>query len=162
MRGEITINNMLYSPFCTKNLTLTQWFWWNSQLYKPYGLLGHNGIDLRAPIWKTLYSTHAGICSIHDDPNNPYGKYIKIRQMYHDWGYETIYAHLSKILVKEGQYIEAKRIIGRTGNTWTNTTWPHLHLGLKFFHPDGSVKDYDNGYKWAVDPISYFQAWITF
>lgn len=118
-------------------------------------------MDYRARPYKTLYSTHAGICSIHEDVNNPYGKYIKIRQMHHDWWYETIYAHLSKIYVKEGQYIEAKRIIWRTWNTWTNTTWAHLHLGLRFLNPDGSVKDRGNGYGGYVDPIKYFQEWIV-
>lgn len=150
---------MLNNPFWWKPY-ITQKFWANPQLYAKYGLKGHNGVDFRASPYKTLYSTHAGICSIHEDKNNPYGKYIKIRQMHSDWGYETIYAHLSNIYVTEGQEVKEKQIIWRTGNTGTNTTWPHLHLGLRFLNPDGSVKDRWNGYGGYVDPIKYFQEWV--
>ena len=53
-----------------------------------------------------------------------YGKLIKID---HFNGYYTRYAHLSKILVKEGQLVKKGDSIGLVGDTG-NSTSPHLHF----------------------------------
>jgi ABC-type transport system substrate-binding protein len=56
-----------------------------------------------------------------------YGKTIIVR---HKYGYKTLYAHLSSIFVKVGQYVKQGQIIGRSGNTGFSTG-PHLHFGIK-------------------------------
>ena len=58
--------------------------------------------------------------------NKGYGKYILID---HGYGYETLYAHLSKIYVEEGQMVKRWDLIGLTGNTGKSTA-PHLHYGV--------------------------------
>lgn len=50
----------------------------------------------------------------------------------HGQGIETLYAHLSKILVKSGQVVLSEQSIGKGGNTG-RSRGPHLHFELRFF-----------------------------
>ena len=43
------------------------------------------------------------------------------------YGYSTVYGHLSKILVKKGEWIEKGQIIGKLGSSG-RSTGPHLHF----------------------------------
>ena len=52
-----------------------------------------------------------------------YGRHIVIK---HGFGYETLYAHMSKTLVKKGQKVKRGEVIGLVGNTGTSVA-PHLH-----------------------------------
>lgn len=61
----------------------------------------------------------------------------------HPNGLQTVYAHLSKVLVKRGQVVEAGKKIARSGSTG-NTTGPHLHFEV--------IK---NGVQ--VNPVPYLQ-----
>jgi murein DD-endopeptidase MepM/ murein hydrolase activator NlpD len=65
----------------------------------------------------------------------------------HGFGFMTFYAHLSKILVKNGQKIARGQVIGLVGNTGKSTS-PHLHYEVR-----------KNGR--AINPINYFFNDIT-
>jgi len=83
----------------------------------------HTGIDLDVPIGTHVHAAMAGtIISAHWEGS--YGNCIRIR---HYNGVVTRYAHLSKIKVKVGQYVQAGQVIANSGNTG-NTTGPHLHF----------------------------------
>lgn len=56
-----------------------------------------------------------------------YGKVVKIK---HPGGYESLYAHQSRIRVKRGQKVKKGQIIGYVGSTG-RSTGPHLHFGMK-------------------------------
>lgn len=59
--------------------------------------------------------------------NYSYGWHIIVR---HWNGRSTLYAHLSKILVKPGQRVQIGQLIGRVGNTG-NSSGPHLHFEIR-------------------------------
>ena len=66
------------------------------------------------------------------------GKAIKID---HDYGYTTIYAHLSKFNVKSNQRVKRGDIIGYTGNTGRSTA-PHLHYEVHYYGKPQNPLDY--------------------
>ncbi len=85
----------------------------------------HEGIDLKADEGTAVYAARAGKVSFAG-PKGGYGYLIIL-----DHGlYETYYAHLSEILVYKGQFVEAGRLIARSGNTGFSTG-PHLHFEIR-------------------------------
>ena len=57
------------------------------------------------------------------------GGYGKLVEIVHSNGYRTRYAHLSKILVRKGELVQQKDIIGKVGSTGL-ATGPHLHYEI--------------------------------
>lgn len=83
----------------------------------------HAGWDYAAPKGTPVKAAAKGKVT-HAGKAGAYGNLIKIA---HAEGYETRYAHLSKILVKAGQTVEAGTVIGQVGSTG-RSTGPHLHF----------------------------------
>ena len=84
----------------------------------------HNGLDIKVYTGDTIVSAFSGKVRICGNEPNGYGNYIVIR---HNNGLETLYGHLSKILVKENQYVISGQLIGLGGNTG-RSTGSHLHF----------------------------------
>ena len=87
----------------------------------------HNGIDFLANIGEKVYAPGDGIVTFVGRKGG-YGKIIKIN---HGFGYETLYAHLSKTKVKRGQKVKRGDLIALTGNTGSLSTGPHLHYEVR-------------------------------
>lgn len=92
---------------------------------------GHSGTDFRARTPQKLYSMASGTVMGTGNTDDAcrgvsFGKWITIR---HDNNLVSTSAHLSLILVEEGQRVERGQLIGYTGNTG-RTTAPHLHISL--------------------------------
>lgn len=83
----------------------------------------HDGIDLAADIGKPIYATGSGKVISANGSEYGYGNRVIID---HGFGYKTLYAHLSKIMVIEGQTVKRGSVLGLVGNTGTSTG-PHLH-----------------------------------
>lgn len=83
----------------------------------------HAGWDYAAPKGTPVKAAAKGKVNFAGNAG-AYGKLIKIT---HGEGYETRYAHLSKILVKAGQEVSAGQHIGNVGSTG-RSTGPHLHF----------------------------------
>lgn len=147
---------MLNNPFWRKKHFITQYFWENPQMYAQFGWKWHNGIDFRCNK-EHVFATHPWIVTALDDKVG-YGKHVKIMRQMHDWGYETIYAHLSEIYVKTGDFVTSKQVIGKSGNTG-NSTGPHLHFGLRMYDPKGKLLNKWNWYGGWIDAIPYFIPW---
>ena len=86
----------------------------------------HNGVDYGAAIGTKVWTVARGRVK-YAAWAGASGKLIIVS---HANGYETIYAHLSKIHVRKGQYVAQRQLIGRVGNTG-RSTGPHLHYGMK-------------------------------
>jgi Peptidase family M23 len=82
----------------------------------------HPGIDIAAPMGTPVLAA-AGGTVIHVSTETGYGKMVTVD---HGYGVVTRYAHLSKILVREGQRVGRGDEIALVGNTGIATA-PHLH-----------------------------------
>lgn len=83
----------------------------------------HKGIDFTAPKGTAIQATGNGVVVSINKIGKGYGKHILID---HGYGYKTLYAHMSKIEVKEGQKVKKGQQIGKVGNTGSSTG-AHLH-----------------------------------
>ncbi len=86
----------------------------------------HNGIDICAQRGAKILAVAGGTVK-ETNYEFKYGNYIIIK---HDEEYETLYAYLDEINVKEGDTIIEGQEIGTVGVTG-NTLGPHLHLELR-------------------------------
>lgn len=86
----------------------------------------HTGIDFKAKMNTKIYSTGNGIIVFAGDKNG-YGRCVIIQ---HVLEHKTIYAHLNKLLVKNGQQIKKGEIIALSGNSGI-TSGPHLHYEIR-------------------------------
>ena len=82
----------------------------------------HYGVDMANKKGTPVYATASGRVKVASRTAKM-GRYIKID---HDFGFETVYGHMNRLLVKKGQSVEKGQMIGRMGNTG-DSTGPHLH-----------------------------------
>ena len=87
----------------------------------------HSGLDLSAPAGSKVYSTADGKV-VSAGRNGAYGNAIDIE---HGFGVSTRYAHLSEILVHEGQMVKKGDPIGVEGSTGRSTGL-HLHYEVRY------------------------------
>lgn len=130
---------------------ITQAFGANPHIYKKWGLPGHEGLDFRALTKTNIYACADGVVSEVENRANvhPYGRHIRIK---HKKGYRTVYAHLYKSLVKVGDKVEEKQVIGKADSTG-NSTGSHLHLTLK---KDGATTRKETIYQGdVIDPTPF-------
>lgn len=84
---------------------------------------GHTGIDFPRPTGTPVMAASAGKVTSAPKLNRSYGWHVRQSAS----GGESIYAHLSKILVSVGQMLSAGQRLGNVGSTG-NSTGPHLHF----------------------------------
>jgi murein DD-endopeptidase MepM/ murein hydrolase activator NlpD len=103
--------------------------YWSPQLRQWINYDGHNGYDydiVYQPVLAAAAGTVAYAAWESADPYFGYGQMILIK---HAHGYETLYGHLSRILVTVGQKVKAGQKIGISGTTG-HSTGPHLHFSV--------------------------------
>ncbi|MDE5816825.1 MAG: M23 family metallopeptidase [Helicobacter sp.] len=89
----------------------------------------HTGIDLRVPVGTSVYTTADGVVSFSKKGyNGGYGNMVKVE---HAYGFHTVYAHLSELAVKEGEFVKKGQVVAYSGNTGLSTG-PHLHYEVLF------------------------------
>jgi murein DD-endopeptidase MepM/ murein hydrolase activator NlpD len=86
----------------------------------------HEGVDLAGPIGTPIYATAYGVV-VEAGWSSGYGRMVRIR---HDFGLETLYAHLNSIAVVVGQRVSRGEHIGDMGNSG-RSTGPHLHYEIR-------------------------------
>ncbi len=91
--------------------------------------LSHKGTDFRAATGTSVYAMNAGQVAYTGYLRN-YGNTIVLD---HGLGLQTIYMHLSEVLVTKGKKVEKGDQIGKSGDTGY-VLGPHLHLSIKINH----------------------------
>lgn len=88
--------------------------------------LPHEGIDLAAPAGTPILAAANGRVSFAGR-NGGLGLMVELD---HGYGYETIYAHASKILVRRGQMVQRGDVIAQVGSTGLSTS-SHVHYEVR-------------------------------
>ena len=105
----------------------------NGGVGTPYGATGslwssgtHTGQDYPTPVGTPVYASLDGIV-INTNPGSDYGKTVEID---HGNGYQTLYGHLSEVLVPVGAAVTKGQLIAKSGETG-KVTGPHLHYEVR-------------------------------
>ena len=99
----------------------------------------HTGMDFTAPKGTPIYATGDGKIEKVRRSRKGYGNHVIIN---HGYGYQTLYAHMSKYIVKRGQKVKRGEVIGYVGSTGTSVA-PHLHYEV--------MKN-----KRKINPVNYY------
>ncbi len=99
----------------------------------------HYGTDIDLETGDKVVAAFDGMVRIAK-LNRSYGNVVIIR---HNNGLETVYAHLSKILVEAGQRIEAGQELGLGGNTG-HSFGSHLHFEMRYLGQAIDAEDFVN------------------
>ena len=110
----------------------------NSKYGPRYGRM-HKGMDLFLRTGDSVVAAFNGVVRYADYNSGGFGNCVVVR---HTNGLETVYGHLSEILVDENQYVQAGEVIG-LGGTTGHSTGPHLHFETRY-------KDF------SIDPELYY------
>jgi murein DD-endopeptidase MepM/ murein hydrolase activator NlpD len=99
----------------------------------------HEGLDISGPIGTPIKSPADGVASFVGFKDS-FGKVVMLDHPAS--GYRTIFAHLNKAAIAEGQAVKRGDVIGYLGSTG-RSTGPHLHYEV-------------HKYRELVNPIDYF------
>lgn len=127
-------------PFTEAHFTWGSW-------YYPFGTnaqgqyLWHHGIDIENPLGTPVQAVGDGVV-VHAGPDlervlgltpNFFGQAVMIRhdQLWDDQPVFSLYGHVSKVLVEEGQHVMAGQVIAEVGQEGV-ALGPHLHLEVRF------------------------------
>ena len=108
----------------------------------------HEGMDFTAKTGTPIYATGDGVVAKADNTASGFGNHIVIR---HGFGYETLYAHLSRYKCRSGQRINRGDVIGYVGSTG-RSEGPHLHYEV---HKNGKVVNPLNFYYGNISAVEY-------
>lgn len=106
--------------------SITAGFGYRKNPFTSRGSEFHKGIDFAASYGETVAATGDGIV-IFSGWNAGYGRTVIIS---HGYGISTLYAHNSKLLVKQGDKVKKGQAISKVGNTG-RSTGTHLHYEVK-------------------------------
>ncbi len=108
----------------------------------------HEGLDIINDVGTSVVATGDGVVEMAGPSGGGYGTVVLIN---HGYGYQTLYAHLSRVLVKEGEHIKRGDLVAKSGKTGL-VTGPHLHYEVRhkgicqnpvdYFFNDLSLKEY--------------------
>ncbi|MCX7697001.1 MAG: peptidoglycan DD-metalloendopeptidase family protein [Bacteroidales bacterium] len=112
-------------PVDKNKVRISSGFGWRINPFTRSGAQFHPGIDFAGPVGIPIYATGDGVVIDPFKTSSMHG-YGLVVVIDHGFGFKTLYAHLSKILVKPGDSVKRGQIIGLLGNSGPSTG-PHLH-----------------------------------
>jgi murein DD-endopeptidase MepM/ murein hydrolase activator NlpD len=104
----------------------------------------HYGLDFAAPQGTPIYATADGVATTAGSTGNGYGNHVVLN---HGYGYETLYGHMVRVKVRNGQAVKRGEVIGWVGSTG-KSTGPHCHYEV-------------HKYGQKIDPIYFFYNDLT-
>ncbi|RZU33433.1 peptidoglycan DD-metalloendopeptidase family protein [Blastococcus saxobsidens] len=104
----------------------------------------HGGVDIAAPLGTPIYSATDGVVR-RAGPATGFGLAVYVEG---DDGSVTVYGHINRYFVSEGERVAAGEQIAQVGNRG-QSTGPHLHFEV---HPNGAM------YGGQVDPVPWLNA----
>ncbi|MFZ4581105.1 MAG: M23 family metallopeptidase [Paludibacter sp.] len=107
----------------------------------------HAGMDFAAATGTDIFATGKGTV-VATGWQQGYGNCVQIN---HGFGYLTLYGHMSKINVRNGQKVKRGEVIGEVGNTG-KSTGPHLHYEV---HLRSTVMNPHHFYFMDLSPAEY-------
>ena len=146
--SEIKMQNLpAIQPVLNKDLTrvASGYGWRIDPVYHTQRF--HKGMDFTANTGTDIYATGNGTVTFNGWRQG-YGNCVVIS---HGFNYETLYAHLFKSLVHEGQQVKRGDVIALVGSTG-KSTGPHLHYEV---HYKGQAVDPRNFYFLDLSPEDY-------
>ncbi|MEO6882521.1 MAG: peptidoglycan DD-metalloendopeptidase family protein [Bacteroidia bacterium] len=143
-KKEMLANIPAIQPIATKDLIeIGSGFGWRMHpIFKTMHF--HTGVDLVAHEGTPIYASGDGVVEPLASTEDGYGNHVVID---HGYGYESLYGHMSKIIVQPGQKVKRGEVIGYVGSTGLSTG-PHLHYEV--------IK---NGER--VNPVNFFYHDLT-
>jgi murein DD-endopeptidase MepM/ murein hydrolase activator NlpD len=119
--------------------------------FGPRRYIHHYGVDIKLFKGDTVRAAFDGIIRVTKYDRRGFGRVIVIR---HPSGLETIYGHLSKVMVAPNQKVKAGEMIGLGGSSG-RSTGAHLHFETRYrgepFDPN-CIIDFEN-YKLKSDTL---------
>jgi len=149
-------------PIANKDLqrTASGWGYRIHPIYKINKF--HYGIDFTAPTGTDIYVTGDGTVEQIESSHRSYGNSILVD---HGFGIKTLYGHLDRFNVKQGQKVKRGDIIGFVGNSGLSTA-PHLHYEvirggekvnpINYFFNDLTADEYDRMIELSMQPGQSF------
>ena len=99
----------------------------------------HDGIDIISDVGTNVFAAGDGVVRYAGRTQGGYGVVVEVD---HGYGYSSLYAHLSQMVVKQGQTVKRGELIARCGRSGL-VSGPHLHYEVR-----------RNGAK--QNPVDYF------
>ncbi len=117
------INGDLFKKPLHSRYWLSSPYGWRDSPFNPGKRTFHGGMDMAVAQGTAIYPSLDGKVTA-TGYNATYGNYVIIT---HHSGYKTLYAHMSSINCKKGNFVYTNTVIGRVGSTGMSTG-PHLHF----------------------------------
>ncbi len=116
----------------------------------------HKGLDFTAPQGTPVYASGDGIVTTAGYSDVGYGNHVEIN---HGYGYESLYGHMIRLKVRNGQRVKRGEVVGWVGSTG-KSTGPHCHYEVHingrevnpvyFFYNDLNAEQFDQILKIAA------------
>ena len=107
----------------------------------------HKGLDIAADTGTNIYAADDGVVVSAGWNPGGYGYFVQIDHLN---GYQTVYGHMSSVLVTAKQPVVRGQLIGLVGSTG-DSTGPHCHFEVRYENVCYNPADYLN----TVDPSKY-------
>ena len=117
------INGDLFHKPLHNRYWLSSYYGWRNSPFDASRRTFHGGVDMASPAGTPIYAALDGRVTA-TGYNATYGNYVIIQ---HHSGYKTLYAHMSSIACRQGNFVYTNTVIGRVGSTGLSTG-PHLHF----------------------------------